>query len=85
MMPAPKKPVRQIAWETLETPVTRSVNRYWTELTGAMLVGHYIGIRHGYLKLLAMGAAAIGMNILLRMIQEKQSEFDTEKSSKGVE
>jgi hypothetical protein len=69
MIPTPDKPVKQIAMETLETPVTRSANRYWTEITLAMLAGHYFGTRFGYLKLLAMGFAAIGMNIFLKITE----------------
>jgi len=77
--------VQQIAWETLEKPVTRSVNRYWTEITFAMIAGHYFGNRFGYSKLLVMGFAAIGMNIFLNIFQEKHSEFNTERGAKNDE
>lgn len=77
MIPAPDKPVTQVAWETMEEKVTRTANRYWTELTLAMIAGHYFGTRFGYLKLVAIGAAGIGMNIILNIIQENLSRATT--------
>lgn len=68
MIPAPDKPVTEIARETLSEDVIRSTNRYWTELTLAMIAGHYFGTKYGYWKLVAMGAMAVGLNIVLKII-----------------
>ena len=74
MIPAPEKSVIEIGKDTLSDRVVRSVNRYWTELTLAMIVGHYLGNQHGYLMLIGMGSAAIGMDILLNVIRENLSQ-----------
>lgn len=84
LIPAPDKPVSKIAWETMEEPVTRTTNYYWTEITFAMLIGHYFGTRFGYLHLVLMGAMGIGLNILLNIIQENLSAGIRENSS-GVD
>lgn len=70
MIPAPEKSVKQIAWETMEEPVVRTTNRYWTELTAAMLAGHFLGNKFGYIKLIAVAAAGLGLNIFLKIILE---------------
>jgi hypothetical protein len=68
VIPAPDKSVTEIVKKTLSEDVVRSTNRYWTELTLAMVAGHYFGIRYGYWKLLAIGATGVGMNIFLKII-----------------
>jgi hypothetical protein len=45
-----------------------------------MIVGHYLGNQHGYLMLIGMGSAAIGMDILLNVIRENLSQDKRTKS-----
>lgn len=80
MIPRPEKPVTEIAYETLSNDLVRSGNRYWTEITAAMFIGHYFGSRFGYLKLAVIGAMCVGMNILLNIIKENLStDFEADQ------
>lgn len=82
MIPAPERSVKEIALETLEEPITRTTNYYWTEFTFVLVAGHAIGSKFGYPKLVFIGLTGLSLNILYNLAKANYSTGLTEKGAK---
>ena len=85
MIPAPERSVKEIALETLDEPITRTTNYYWTEITFVLIAGHAIGSKFGYPKLIYVGLLGLSLNILYNLAKADHSTGLTNKSTEEVE